>query len=373
MVVDKENGQPLGGASVFLSNTSVGTTANGQGAFSLSVPEGKYDLIVSSIGFETFNQTIITTNLPEHMTIKLTPKAKELATVIVEPFEKDGWDKWGKFFLDNFIGTSAQSRNCILKNKNVIKFRRSKKTDELTAIALEPLIIENKALGYSIRYQLEDFSYNFKTRYLYYGGYPLFEPMEGSGGRERRWAKARQEVYYGSMMHFMRSLFRNKIAEEHFDIYALKRMPNAEKARVREVNNRRIRTQKNNVSVAEIVQDSSAYYDRILAQEDVIEIIGSKLTGDSIAYAVNNTTAGLDFSDYLLIIYKKGSAPLEYRQQFPKSSTALMSKVTLINGKPIEIQANGSYYMPADFLSLGYWAWSEKVATMLPFDYNERE
>jgi hypothetical protein len=47
----------------------------------------------------------------------------------------------------------------------------------------------------------------------------------------------------------------------------------------------------------------------------------------------------------------------------------MMSQIVLINDTPIEIEANGSYYSPTDLMALGYWAWSEKIATMLPFDY----
>jgi hypothetical protein len=375
VVVDAERKQPVPGASIFLSNTSIGTTANEQGLFTLSIPQGKYDLIASSIGFETYSQTITSSDLPEKITIVLQTKAKELDAVIVEPFEKDGWEKWGNFFLENFIGTSGMAKDCKLQNKKAIKFRHSKKTNVLTAIALEPLLIENKALGYNIRYQLEEFTYNFKTHYLYYAGYPLFEPMMGGQVKKQRWVKARQNVYYGSMMHFMRSLYTNTIVQEDFEVYRLKKIPNAEKARVKEANSKRIRmASTTNITINSMANDSSAYYDRILAQSDFIDVAGNtKLTGDSIAYAVDNYTAGMDFNDYLLIIYKKGEAPKEYRQQFPKNSTAMMSQVTLINKRPIEIQANGNYYLPADLLSLGYWAWSEKIATMLPFDYKVKD
>jgi hypothetical protein len=51
----------------------------------------------------------------------------------------------------------------------------------------------------------------------------------------------------------------------------------------------------------------------------------------------------------------------------------MMSQITLVNQEPIEIQANGSYYQPTNLLSLGYWGWSEKIATMLPFDYQLKE
>ncbi len=371
VVTDAEKGQPVPGASVFLSNTSVGTITNAQGAFTINIPAGRYDLIVSSIGFETYNQTINSTALPANITIKLTPKAKELETVVVQAFEKDGWKKWGTFFTEHFIGKSSFAKGCVLKNSAVLKFRHSKKEGELTAIALEPLVIENKALGYNIRYQMEAFSFNFKTGYLYFGGYPLFENMAGNAAKQRRWMAARKEVYYGSMMHFMRSLFRNTLQQENFEVYALKKVLNEEKKRVKEANSKRMRKAPDNtITVQNIGRDSSEYYDRILAQSDYFDVVGrSKLTGDSIAYAVNATTAGLDFRDYLLIIYAKGTAMSEYRQQNPKSSATPMSQVTLINQKLIEIGANGSYYEPADFMSLGYWAWFEKMATMLPFDY----
>jgi hypothetical protein len=107
-----------------------------------------------------------------------------------------------------------------------------------------------------------------------------------------------------------------------------------------------------------------------MQEEDLINIVGKTvLPGDSIAYAVNKVTAGMDFSDFLLIIYTKKLVPVEYKAQFPKSATARMSELTLVNNNPIEIQANGSYYNPEDLMSLGFWAWSEKMATMLPYDY----
>lgn len=375
VVIDAEKAKAVPGASVFLNNTSVGTSADAEGKFELTIPAGKYELIVSSIGYETFNQTVVSSELQNFITIKLKLKAPELETVVIEPYEKDGWEKWGKFFLDNFIGTSAYAQDCKIKNTDVLRFRNSKKENTLTATALEPLIIENKALGYTIKYQLESFGYDFKTRYLSYTGYPFFEPMKGGEGRQKRWEKKRKESYYGSMMHFMRSLYRNTLAQEGFEVRALQKIENTEKKRIRDVYkaNRKTSTD-GKMIVSTISKDSSEYYNSVLRQEDYHDIIGKNiLPGDSIAYAVDSTTAGLAFNNYLLIIYKNKLAALEYRQQFPKSSTALMSQLTLINQRPVEIEANGNYYSPSDLLSLGYWAWWEKIATMLPFDYKVKE
>ncbi len=372
LVADEEN-KPVPDASVYLNNTSLGTRANEQGRFELYIPAGKFDLIVSSIGYETFNKTITAGDVQDFITVKLKLKVKELETVVVEPYEKEGWQKWGTFFLENFIGTSSYSNQCRIKNNKVIKFRNSKKNNELTAYASEPLIIENKALGYTIHYQLEAFSYNFKTHFLFYEGYPFFEPMKGNATKQMKWEKKRSETYYGSIMHFMRSVYQNTILQEGFEIHALQKIPNLEKRRVKaayERNLKRTETSNGTLIVGPINKDSDEYYNRILKQEDYTDVVDKNiLPGDSIAYGVDSMTAGLDFPNYLLVIYKNKTAAPEYRQRYPQSGTAIVSQIFLPNQKPIEIQLNGSYYDPADLVSSGYWAWSEKIATMLPFDY----
>ncbi len=377
VVLDAEMNTAVSGASVFFNNTSMGTTANTEGQFQLYLPAGKYDLIVSSIGYETHNQTIIPGEAADFLTIKLKLKAPELETVVIEPYEKNGWEKWGQFFLENFIGTSAYARDCEIKNTGALRFRNSKKTNELTAFALEPLIIENKALGYTIRYQLESFSYNFSTHYLLCLGYPFFEPMKGGRARQKRWEQKRREVYFGSIMHFMRSVYRNQLTEEGFEVRALKKIENAEKKRVKEArqnNMKKTPMPDGRIMLSEINKDSAAYYNKIMQQPDSYDMAEKNpLPGDNIAYAVDSTTAGLAFNNYLLIIYTKGMAPPEYRQRFPKNSTGMMSQVTLTHQRPVEIQANGSYYNPTDLISLGYWAWSEKIATMLPFDFSTKK
>ena len=369
VVMDAEKGSPVPKASVFLNNTSIGTMADNEGAFSLSVPAGKYELIVSSVGYITHNQQI-TDAIDAFLTINLKLKAPELEEIIIEPYEKDGWQKWGKWFTDNFVGTSEYGRNTKIKNPEVIKFRNSKKNNELTAIAIAPVILENKALGYRMTYQLEDFRYDFKNRYLFYAGYPFFENMDGSDRQKRGWEKAREDVYYGSTLHFMRALYRNRLSEEGFEVRRLKKIANAEKQRVKAIYQKSFRMDERGRIVAKSGSDSSDYYQQVLKQDDFVSIVGQDLlVGDSIAYAVDSTIAGLSFADYLLISYKDKKTPSEYRQPYPESSDFILSEVSLINGRPVEIFANGAYYSPQDLLSSGYWGWWEKMGTMLPFDY----
>ena len=372
LVTDEES-KPIPGASVFLNNTSLGTRTNEDGKFELLIPAGKFDLIISSVGYETFNKTITTHGLQDFISIKLKIKEKELDEVIVGPYEKDGWEKWGTFFLQSFIGTSANATQCRIKNSKVIKFRNSKKKNELTAYASEPLVIENKALGYTIHYQLETFKYNFGTHFLLYEGYPFFENMKGNSGKKVKWENRRSEAYSGSVLHFMRCVYRNRIIQEGFEVHPLQKIPNLEKRRVKMVyerNMKRIETANGKSVISIINQDSADYYDRVLKQEDHIDVVGKNiLPGDSIAYAADSVTAGLYFENYLLVIYKNKKVPFEYLKEFPEEGVSMMSQISLQNNRPVVIELNGSYYDPADLVSLGYWAWSEKMATMLPFDY----
>jgi hypothetical protein len=372
IVIDAAKNTPLANASVFLNTTAIGSVSDSSGRFSFVIPNGRYELIVSMIGYETFAQTVSPSDTADFITVKMKIRIKELETILIQPYEKDGWQKWGRFFLESFIGTSEYSRNCKIKNIDVIKFRLTNKGKELHVFANEPLIIENDALGYRLQYQLEIFQFDFSTHYLLYAGYPFFQPMKGSSARQRKWNRNRMNVFEGSMMHFMRAIYRNNIKEEGFSIRALQKLANTEKERVKaaystttrpgNLFNVRTRASTNN-------QDTTEYYNRILSQPDYINVVGQNLlTADSIAYSIDTITASMDFENYLLVMYDK-EAPLEFRRQYPKASASMMSEITLINKRPVQIQSNGSYYNPIDFMSTGYWAWSEKIATLLPFDY----
>src|SRR5215218_3804377 len=120
IVIDEQNNNPVANASVFLNTTSFGTITNSQGHFELAIPNGRYDLIVSSIGYTTYSQTVYTDKIQDFVTIRLKLKTLVMETVIIEPYEKDGWEKWGNFFLERFIGTSAYAQNCKIENIGVI-------------------------------------------------------------------------------------------------------------------------------------------------------------------------------------------------------------------------------------------------------------
>lgn len=346
-IIDFNTKQALSSASVFLANTSAGTNTNSAGEFKLEIAgSGRYNLVVALIGYETYATEVSLQENINGLKIELKPKVAELEEVIVGNYDKNGWEKWGVFFMEMLIGNTPNALNCKLLNKEAVKFSFSKKENILRAYATEPLRIENNALGFDLTYSLTQFEHNYKNRIFFYQGYPLFSEKKAKNNRQyQKWVANRKETYKGSLMHFMRSVFRNKIIEEGFEI-------------------RRIIRQK--------VQNANIKLNGEPIMEEVDVLINTPLNGDSIAFAIDDNTAGLQFKDYLQVVYKnKAMSPLYVRSRRnitlgdPMSAKLFMPDASKI----VSVLANGSYFFGKDILTLDYWAWSEKLSNLLPLEY----
>jgi hypothetical protein len=345
-ILSKDSKLPIASASIFLSNTSIGAISKDNGGFVLQpFPEGRFDLVVSIIGYETYTTTVVSNAIPTNLTILLTPKVKELQEVIVTPYEKNGWEKWGDFFMENLIGKTPNATACKLLNKEVVHFRFDKKKNMLNAYADEPLHLQNKALGYELKYDLSVFEFNFTTKIFFYQGYPLFSQLATSRKRvEDRWQRNRAETYQGSLMHFMRSLYRNILIEEGYELRKIIR--NKEK--------------------------QYSYFFSGSASRNVDVLINTPLNGDSIAFAIDSTTVGLQFNNYLQVVYKWKYMPESYRltQRGMGPKQPMTAELFMPDPeKVVAVLANGSYFSGKDILNLGFWAWSEKLSNMLPLDF----
>jgi len=110
-----------------------------------------------------------------------------------------------------------------------LKYDKEKQV--LTASSADFLVIENDALGYRIKYLLNDFWLrdSLSRRQVRYQGYTLFEEMKGSAGRQARWQRAREDVYANSAMHFLRAAIADKLEENNFRVQKLAEIPNPER------------------------------------------------------------------------------------------------------------------------------------------------
>jgi hypothetical protein len=352
-ITDSASGRPLAGVSVFLNSTSKGTITRADGSFVLpGIPGGRYELIISAIGYETFVTGISSRSLPPSLKIALHTKASELASFTVEPYLKDGWQRWGKFFLDNFIGTTENASSTSIKNKEVLRFHFYKKSNRMSVTAVEPLIIENKALGYNLEYRLERFTCDFSTNILSYYGYPLFREMTSDNpARMQKWEQHRQAAYTGSLMHFMRSLYNGRIQADGFIVQHEINVPNLEKRRVKGIYNPLL------PKTDSIPIDTLHHFWEVLRQPDYFTRI---VRGSEGLLTIQPDQAKLlFFTGKCTVIYGNGKMGIAYQE----------SAIKLITEEAIVIEENGSYYPAQEVLALGNWSKTETMANLLPRDF----
>lgn len=358
-VLNKETKEPLAGANVFVNNTSYKTVTNAKGSFvfaNLNIQRG--ELIVNALGYkhEVIN---IDTKTETDVTIHLMPQAKQLDAVVVFGFEKDGFKKWGNLFVNCFIGTTHKSVDCKIENIKALKFYYDKKSGGLSVIANEPLKIINKALGYEVDYTLETFEYNTKQRILFYSGYPVFTDIQSSKKKMLQWIEKRNECYKGSIMHFMRTLYRNKLNEEGFIVQKAIKILNEKKAAYKNQLNEQLANQQKVNGVITLNANDINDDQKLMQEPDSIyKIISQVLPTDSFAFGIDSSTAGMFFEKHLIVSYK-----------IEKLNTTVSSFVKLLYEEPISIFQNGSYYNSLNFFTERYWAENEKIARLLPFDF----
>ncbi len=383
-VINADTKEPVAFAAAFLSHTSIGTTTDAAGRFRLTkVPQGRFELIVSLTGYSTSLQLLHSDKLPGEITIELKPVVSELPDVVLDPVEKDGWEKYGQFFLDNFIGTSFYSAGCTLTNPEVIRFRKSKQTNTFYAFASKPLVIVNEALGYTIQYQMEEFEYDYNSKILVLNGYPLFKDMsEGkSAAKIRKWQERRRDVYEGSLMHFMRAFFTNRLEKEGFEMRSLTKVVNSLKESARRIFKANPDTVVKTVIKWQVTKgievidsvkliDSTPVYKKALLQPDSIFSFAI-VQADSIGFAIDSSTAGMFFKDSLQVTYLPKKVPLEYKRisHEHRFEEQPVSEISLLQQHPLAVLYNGFYFGAHDLKTRKFWAWWETMATLLPYDY----
>lgn len=328
-IVDSASREPLAGASVFCQNTTIGTITNKQGEFSLSLKSGGYELIISFTGYQTKQIRVNSGNEATVLNIEMVKEDKSMGEVIIKSSNevKDGWEKYGSFFIDNFIGTTPNAAKCILQNPEVLKFYFLKKSNKLRVLATEPLLISNKALGYNLRYQLDSFVYQYKTDISLYRGYCLFSEADTTEDVKAKWKTARQKTYNGSKLHFMRSYFDSTLKENGFLIDMLE-------------------------------ENNSMKFDQVTNPYD----------SSYYAYIDSTNEAELDYPRKFSVTYMKAKPEPEYLKKFnlPKNVGTQISYIELLNG--IAIKENGYYYDQKDWINQGYWSW-KNLGDLLPYDY----
>ncbi len=217
-VVDLVTGAPIHAATVYINNSTLGSLTDEQGNFIL---KGNIvfpvDVVVAAVSYGT--QSVRVSQAGTIAPVKLDLEADELPAVKVLPPLNDGWERYGKDFMENFISYSTFAGQCEILNKKDLVFKIDGEKGILYVSAKRPLKIRNKALGYIIHFDLADYTQYYRTSEVYFLGYTRFEAMKPRNDKQRaKWELNRKTAFMGSLNHFMRSVAQKNTAEQGFQL-----------------------------------------------------------------------------------------------------------------------------------------------------------
>ena len=328
-VVDSASKEPLAFASVFCQNTTQGTATNREGSFFLSLKEGGYDLVITYTGYRSQLIRISPEMKTTDLQVEMVKEEKSIEEVVIRSSNevKNGWEKYGKFFLENFIGTTPFSSKTVLLNPEVLKFYYFRKSEKLKVMADSPLIISNHALGYNVRYNLDSFLFLYKTDICSYRGLAFYEEKSGTEDSIKLWQKNRRTAYLGSRLHFMHSYFDSSLTDAGFIISLLDKENDKKFNKIPEPYDTAWYTPADSVSEVDI------YYPARIS-----------------------------------ITYTKRAPENEYLKKYklPASVSQQISYIDML--EVITIKQNGYYYDQKDWINFGYWSW-KNIADQVPDDY----
>jgi hypothetical protein len=352
-IIDKTTGNPVESACVYFANTTTGVYTNYNGEFKLSYPhKGEVNLVVSHVSYQTFSQKLILKKDSMHIIIELQVKVYDIQPVGITMTDPERNLKL-EIFSKGLIGQSRNALRCKLLNPDVLRFRGKIPDRKIEAEADSTLIIQNKALGYIIRYNLVYF--NFGSWNLSYYGYPYFEDQSGPTGNQRRVLTHRKEAYEGSKLHFFRSLYNNRLAEEGFVIHEV-----IEKAR-------------DSVSLVQIgllgdtmivnhPRDYLVQTNEILNLNDYVlhdSISGAKILAIQRPFEVVYTQSGEEYRYDDFTTYHVGM----------KRTRNMQTTIVRLKKGFLKIYTDGSCDKPDELITVGYWSYKQ-LADLLPYNYH---
>ena len=365
-IIDSVTQQPVPDASVFLVNTTLGTKTDADGNYSFTrIPTGPSGFIVSSIGYQAKQVDVAATGANTVLNIVLKPKTIQLKEVTIS--SKNDWEHNLKLFKQEFIGTNNDAE-CQIINPELLNLSFDDDRKRLIANTDDFLDIENKILGYKLRFLVKDFWADYTTGKVHYAGKVVFEEMAGSKSTTKKWVRNRALVYSGSFRHFLSVLANQELTNSGFVAKVMHRQPNPEwKAdSIRLAQNRIARVGAPSTGGGVVVRTFRLSVPKTLETLDKTPLYEPEL----VTAAAEPGTFKLAFKGYVYVIYKNKKVYTDtddlYRQ--PEAGDYQVAALSLKDpNKPLVFTANGLLLTMEGAQYEG--AWNSRIVDLLPNDY----
>ncbi|MHA4895228.1 carboxypeptidase-like regulatory domain-containing protein [Pedobacter sp. PWIIR3] len=375
----RDNKETLPGAGVYISGFKIATQADNNGNFKISnLAPGNYDILVQMLGYLPYSKSIIIADKSVTVDLVLKENTVSLNEVVIRADPNRA--KYIQQFKEFFIGTSPNAAQCKMLNPQVLNIDYDVTKSLLTVKTNEFLIVENKALGYRLKYMLDYFEYNSRTHIIYFSGHPFFEELKASASRKKKYVQLREIAYYGSTQHFFKSLYNGSSQQEGFVINKMIKIPNPNrypdsvinktlvKLRTLPKQNPLFKTQPRldtaMISFWRKQQEMPKYIDH-LDQKEVLP--------DTLVHFYDRNLKYMVPGDNLAVIYTKERESLLYSNTGfwifrPLNVPDYEISVVNMTQPFVRFYENGGVHDARSLLYSGFWAY-EKVADMVPMDY----
>lgn len=355
-------------ANVFLSNSSFGTETTEDGSFTLpNVKPGQYQLVVSYIGYTDYTQTILVGHDPISLNIQLSPKTMELRGVVIS--SAADWKKNYELFKKQFIGSSENSKKCEVINPHVVNLVYHSRKKVLEAWSDEFLVMENRALGYRVKFLIDTFSNDGLSGITSWAGKALFEELPGTAEQKREWKQKRQETYYGSSRHFLKSLYSNTLDQDGFILMKLSRQRNPARP------DEDVIQQKMKIFRDQRNRDSLNYW---IMKENLSHYAMENLNRQPLqpfqVFSRTNTPGlfVLSFTDCLYIMYTKRREETDFKDLYRPLDMPNYETSVLTLYKPYAVFDMNGVIIDGSPLNEGTWS-KAKLPELLPFNYSPED
>lgn len=321
-VTDKFSKQPLENVDMFLDNTTIGDMSDKNGRYEIkNIPPGRYTLIVSLIGYKVEKIPLeIMTGEKIVRNFQLQIKIFRFQPLEVTAEKARGWKKNLKRFEKLFIGASQFAGRCKILNPEILDFSRA--AGVFLASADAPLEIDNPALGYRIRFILDEFKVS--NNELSYYGQTQFKEKKPEDEKEReQWQKNRRTAYMGSLRHFLASVLKRRSKTEGF---VVSRLVDSQKEKKEKAPGLLVTTPIK-------IENGALPFERVLS-----------------------------FSGRLQVEYTRERA----EENYPQGENRI-SWIELPDSS-VTVDTSGNLLYRDAVKQYGYWAW-KRVGDMLPTDY----
>ena len=220
-ITDAENNEPVSAATVFISNTTVGTATDTEGYYRLRIPgEGSYQLTISHVGYQSVFMDIEPGNVSVKFDAALhIHELEEVAVSTRIRFRQ----KDINLFWKTVLGRNPSQRSIWVTNPESVYYYYNSETQNLKVTCREPLEIVNYETGYRIHYVLDHFTHDYKQDITEWSHQYIFTELEPENTRQKNnWEKKRQDVYQLSLAKFIKSLYNNSLYNDGFVLATLR-------------------------------------------------------------------------------------------------------------------------------------------------------